>query len=262
MLDLMRKGVTAIANVQTLKCATEAGIWLIWAILCGIPGEKPEYYDRMAALFPKIYHLNPPKGILEVTIDRHSPLHQEPAKYGMRLEPAKAYRYLYGLPEPIVEELAYWFEDRNSVGGRTDYYQLPDYVKSCQRRIQIWQTSYLRSKDVRLDYEIDGERLSLVDTRSGVEKEIAFTGLKKSIVESTMQIATFARIRRAVLRSSPTTDDEAVQRALDELVDASYILREGGKYLFLGLSRAALNSRQPSGFWLEQLINNEDYTFA
>ncbi len=34
----MRKGATTLQNVQTLKLAAEAGIYVEWLALCGFPG--------------------------------------------------------------------------------------------------------------------------------------------------------------------------------------------------------------------------------
>jgi ribosomal peptide maturation radical SAM protein 1 len=262
VLKIMRKGVTAMANVQTLKFATESGVWLIWSILCGFPGEKPEYYEEMAALMPKLYHLNPPRAIGEITIDRHSPLHQFPEQYGLHLEPAAAYKYLYGLSDHILADLAYWFEDTNRQHERMLYYQLPDYAKSCQRRIQLWKNAFLKLKNVRFDYTVDGDELHLVDSRSGVEHEVTLSGLRKALVESTMHIASFTTIRESLCHTWPAADDSTIRDTLEELVEASYILREGKQYLFLGLDRAELDAQQPSGFWLEKIKSDEDYTFA
>lgn len=261
VLKIMRKGVTAIANIQTLKFATEYGVWLVWSILCGFPGELPEHYTAMADIMPKIYHLTPPRGIGEITIDRHSPLHQFSEQFGLTIEPAVAYKHLYSLPDHILNDLAYWFEDTQRKKQRLLYFQLPDYAKSCQRRAQIWKNSY-RLKTVRFDYEMRGEELHIVDSRSGDEQEVVLSGIKKTIVEAAMSITSLPDIQTAVRHSWPAADNDTTREAVEALIQASYLFQEGKQYLFLGLSRAALAARPRHDFWLEKIMRDEDYTFT
>ena len=46
ILRLMRKGVTAIQNIQTLKWCFEHDVEASWNILYGFPGERASQYDR------------------------------------------------------------------------------------------------------------------------------------------------------------------------------------------------------------------------
>ncbi len=262
VLKLMGKGVDGIANVQTLKFATEYGIRLLWSVLCDVPGEKPEHYEEMAALIPQLYHLDPPKGLTEINIVRYSPLFEDPKRYGLSLQPASAYRHLYGLPDEIIADLAVWFEDNNRPPPVARRHQIPGYVRPCHRQIQIWQKSFLKFKNVRLDYEVVGDDLHLTDTRSGVQNDVTLSGNKKLIALAAREIVSFADIRSAVKGARPSAEETEIRDALEELIDASYILREGDRYLFLGLDRSNMTPRAPSGFWLEKYINQEEYVFS
>src|SRR5208282_1767562 len=50
VLRLMRKGVTAIQNVQLLRLCREFGIEIAWNLLYGFPGETPEDYVETAQI--------------------------------------------------------------------------------------------------------------------------------------------------------------------------------------------------------------------
>jgi ribosomal peptide maturation radical SAM protein 1 len=262
ILKLMRKGITAIGNVQTLKYATENGIWLVWSILCGVPGEEVGHYEEMASLIPKLYHLNPPRGISEITIDRHSPLHRSPTDFGLEIQPARSYTWLYGLDDELTKELAYWFEDKRRSEGRMTYYQLPEYVKSCQRRLQIWKNSFLKQGGVRFDYEVNGDALELMDTRTGEEKHVALVGVEKSVAEACCRVTSSSGIVKAVESVCVNAGEQAIRSVLDGLVARDIVMCEGDRYLFLALDKKEMDARVPSGFWLEKVRRDEDYLYS
>ena len=86
ILQLMRKGCTALQNVQLLKWASELGIELAWNFLMGFPGEEPDEYARMAEMIPALLHLQPPlpqgAGRL-VRLYRFSPYFDDPEGWGI-----------------------------------------------------------------------------------------------------------------------------------------------------------------------------------
>jgi hypothetical protein len=53
----MRKGVTAIQNIQLLKLGRENKTVVAWNILYGFPGEKEEHYEETLQTIPLITHL-------------------------------------------------------------------------------------------------------------------------------------------------------------------------------------------------------------
>lgn len=262
VLKIMRKGVTAIANVQTLKWATELGIRLVWSILYGFPGEKAESYDEMAALISKIYHLTPPSSMNRISIQRYSLLQENASEFGLHLAPAIAYTHLYGFPETVASRLAYWFEDRNGIDTAKSHPQFPDYVQACRRQFHIWQKTYLRRKTVRLDYEaVDGE-WQVFDSRTGTAKEEVLRGVDRAVALATLEIATITNIMDAVRRTMPGADMIAVKESLERLVDSAYVMREGGKYLCLAVNRAEWKRREPSNFWLDRHLGDQGYSFV
>ena len=110
-LRLLDKGNNAAQNVALLKFAQEYGVEVNYNILYGIPGEDEAWYVDMAKWLPRIAHLEPPRAIGRIRYDRFSPFHSDPERFGIHLDPNRAYGHIYPLaPEDLVE-LAYFFED-------------------------------------------------------------------------------------------------------------------------------------------------------
>src|SRR6185436_20133800 len=110
VLTLMRKGVTALQNIQLLKWCTELGVRPYWNVLWGFPGEPPDDYQRMADMVPLLTHLVPPIGFGGLRLDRFSPNFFDAGKLGFtNVRPLPSYQHVYPLPPPAVANLAYHF---------------------------------------------------------------------------------------------------------------------------------------------------------
>lgn len=112
ILALMKKGISALQNVQTLKWLTESGFDVSWFILTGFPGETLAQYQEMQALLRRITHLIAPGNLAPVYIERFSPYQTRPDDFGIRLTSHSRW-YDYAFPELPVElrtRIAYRFE--------------------------------------------------------------------------------------------------------------------------------------------------------
>ncbi|MFT3924514.1 MAG: RiPP maturation radical SAM C-methyltransferase [Myxococcales bacterium] len=112
VLKLMRKGITALQNIQTLRWLTEHGLRTSWYMLYGFPGENLAAYKEVANLLPRLTHIVPPNELAPVYIERFSPYQMRPDQYGIRLTgPARWYRHAFpGIGDDQLAELAYRFE--------------------------------------------------------------------------------------------------------------------------------------------------------
>lgn len=117
ILRLMNKGCSAIQNIQTLKLAAEAGIFVEWGLLYGFPGERAEDYLLMASIIPDVIHLQPPSGITKVRADRFSPYFNVPSRYGIQITSSPAYRHIYDCDTETIGGLAYHFDMDWDVGA-------------------------------------------------------------------------------------------------------------------------------------------------
>ena len=110
VLKLMRKGTTALRNIQLLKWAREFNIIAEWNILYGFPGETPDDYRDILELLPAIRFLRPPCAAGPIRLDRFSPYHKSPADFGLlNVRPLKTYRHTLSIRsgEPATHRLLF-----------------------------------------------------------------------------------------------------------------------------------------------------------
>jgi ribosomal peptide maturation radical SAM protein 1 len=112
VLRLMRKGTSALRNVQLLKWLQEHGVSVDYNILVGFPGETLEDYRDSIGVMRTIGHLPAPNGsAITVRVDRFSPFFDDSEALGIRgLRAAEHYRYLIPLDLVAPERYAYFFD--------------------------------------------------------------------------------------------------------------------------------------------------------
>src|SRR5262249_45361807 len=110
VLQSMRKGVSALQNVNTLRWSLYYGIRVDWNLLWGFPGETAADCERQEALMPLLAPLEPAAGGGRLWMERFSPLFTEREAFPVRyLRPEADYAYVY--PSSVdLGELAYFFE--------------------------------------------------------------------------------------------------------------------------------------------------------
>ena len=154
----MRKGVSGIQNIQTLKLCAEAGVFVEWCFLYGFPGEDAEAFERMAALIPLLHHLQSPGSVGPVRADRFSPYFEHPEAFGIQIKPAKPYSFIFDLPDKDIWRFAYHFDivEKN-------YAAANDPAKPILNALASWQQEsgsaalYINDNAV-VDTRIPGER--------------------------------------------------------------------------------------------------------
>ena len=227
VLRLMKKGTTTLQNLQLLKWAEELGIALQWNIICGFPGEEPQAYRRMYEVMKLIPHLPPPKACSQITIDRFSPIFNDPAAFNVQVEPAKAYRFVYPLPAVALKELAYFHSQRSEVVDTTDTLAVPPYAAAVFHQAKIWQGLYRRTQ---LRYSADASgSVEVIDTRPGAECERReLTGLDARVLVLADSAVAPEQICAAV-----GTGAAAVADSIERLQSWKYVYCESGKVLAL-----------------------------
>jgi ribosomal peptide maturation radical SAM protein 1 len=231
VLTLMRKGVTALQNIQLLKWCTEFGVRPYWNVLWGFPGEPPEDYARMAAMVPLLTHFVPPVGFGGLRLDRFSPNFFDATALGFaNVRPLPAYQYVYPLPAPAVANLAYHFG--------FDYVheqKVNDYIGPLLRELNAWKTLGGGSALFHAD---TGARLVIGDTRPGARSPVTvLSDLDRLLYKQCDAVADVRRLV-GVARGEgyATASEESVAERLDRLCDAGLMLRDGRRYLALAVS--------------------------
>jgi ribosomal peptide maturation radical SAM protein 1 len=176
ILKLMRKGVSGIQNVWFLRASTELGLEAKWNVLWGFPGEAPEEYEKMAALFPKLSHLRAPEGTGKIHLLRHSPNHSTAEELGFsNVTPFPSYELAFG-PHDRLQDQAYLFDFAYADGRTPEIYaeELDSIAKrwmSLSRRpvaplchvVSIRKRSFVMDTRQRRTLGLGRLRLSLLD---------------------------------------------------------------------------------------------------
>jgi hypothetical protein len=225
----MRKGTTALQNVQLLKWCREFGVSTIWNLLYGFPGEEAADYEESARLMDALHHLAYPLGgLVCIRVDRFSPFFTTPDLFGLQnLRPDRTYRHVYDLPEEALAELAYYFEHEYADGRTADAYIAP--VRPALDR-------WAHSRGNRgLVYTDDGARLGLCDFRPGADRLwTSLTGVRREVYLFCDQHRSFERI--GAFAAERGTPGDAVRDFLAEMVEARLMATADGHFLSLAIA--------------------------
>lgn len=225
LLKLMKKGCTMLHNVQTLKIAAENGLSVAWNLLYGFPGENPAAYERAARLMPKLRHLQPPANTGRVLADRFSPYFQRPESFGVRLEPAAAYAFIYPFDEASVREFAYHFHMRSDALD-----QVGEIVAPMRTEQRLWCDHH---QDSAFYYDDASDILSVTDERWGRPRAThRLEGAAAALLRLCWQITCWNDLR-AELR--PHFSNAALHTAMEQLIEIDAVIQEGSEFLALPL---------------------------
>lgn len=225
LLALMKKGCTMLQNVQILKLAAESGLSVAWNLLYGFPGEDPACYARTARLMPKLRHLQPPMNTSRVLADRFSPYFQNPEAFGMQIEPAPAYRFVYPFSAASVRELAYHFDMRSDALNRIE-----DVVAPMRAEQRAWCDHQHEST---LTCQDEGEAMRVAEGRWGWPRyERVLEGADAALLRCCWRIASWNSIKTEL---GPSFDETELREAAASLTEAGLLLQEGAELLALPL---------------------------
>jgi ribosomal peptide maturation radical SAM protein 1 len=226
VLKLMRKGVTALQNIQLLRWCAEYMIEPGWNLIAGFPSEHAADYARQAEIAPLLSHLNPPLGVAPLRLDRFSPLFMAPAENGLEnVRPADAYGLIYPFAERDLADLAYYFTFDYSDGRDPNA-----YLTDLRREVEAWRAAAPHADLISLDL---GEHLLIWDTRPvATRKEHRLWGVERAVYTACDSARTLAEIEANLAQHAIS---DPIQPALNALIDAHLMLREDGRYLALAV---------------------------
>jgi magnesium-protoporphyrin IX monomethyl ester (oxidative) cyclase len=248
VLKLLRKGTTTLQHVAFLKWARELGIRLAWAILCGAPGERDEWYMEMAEWLPWIAHLHPPKGAMTIRFDRFGRYHLAPSEHALRLRPMPAYSFVYPLEEAAVRDLAYFFRHSPESGTPPSWVVDPAArpgLRAVQEAVGRWKADFWsvpESERASLTATRRDGELVIEDSRPGAsERSLALRGLERSIYEECDAPRTRGDLaRRLAEKHQLPHGEEELDAALASLGERKLLLSMGGRHLALALRSPAV----------------------
>jgi len=236
VLRLMRKGTTAAQNIQLLKWCAEIGIQVCWNLLYGFPGESPQDYAAMVPVIDSVTHLEPPRGLGKIRLDRFSPNFVSAAELGLcNVRPDRSYMAIYGVPEDELFDLAYYFE-HDYADGRNPR----EYVRSTEQAVRRWVTQH---KGRGLVYADHGDRLALWDFRPKAQRLLT---ILDSWERQVYVHCDEYRSRRSIEDASvPQSQGRDIDALLDRLVRDRLMVLVDDRYLSVAVPLAPAAIRQP-----------------
>jgi ribosomal peptide maturation radical SAM protein 1 len=228
VLALMRKGTRATLNVNLLRWCRYYGIKVYWNLLWGFPGETQASYDEQAALFPRLWHLQPPVKAGPLSVQRFSPLFEDRAAFpASRMQPSEALAYIY--PSSVnLERAAYDFE-----------YRWPDSLDDhayagTKREVAAWQEAWESDEQPALTFWRSPGLLQIDDARRSAEAgthtfEEPLAGIYLACSE---KASTAEKVRQELSLRYTATE---VTAALEQFCERSLMMRDGSHYLALAL---------------------------
>jgi ribosomal peptide maturation radical SAM protein 1 len=236
VLKIMKKGVSALQNLQLLKWCAELDLKVVYNIIWGFPGESDEDFRKMIDLIPLITHLRPPIGAGTIRIDRFSPNYNEHRQFGFgEVSPFPAYQYVYPFGREVIDNLAYYFmpEHSNMQIDRDNTRQLSLEIKS-------WIAKHQKSELFYLDKE---NSLLIWDWRPVAKKPvIVLDDYSRAAYLACDESRTFPQVcdfwRKSV---SAALDEVRLKETLDSFVEQSLMIKDSGRYLALAYQKSMLN---------------------
>lgn len=231
VLQLMRKGVTALQNIQLLKWCSQYGVTAAWNLLYGFPGETSEDYAALGETLDALWHLPPPHALGAVRMDRFSPYYDEAASFGMvDVKPMDIYRLLYPLADAELANLAYFFTYERADGADPNL-----VIGDIPARVDRWR----QAAGCRLtgDRGPSGD-LVITDTRPNARHpRVSLPGVQGEVYALCDQ----RHHRQGILRTMAAryVVDEGFERWLDtflaQMVEWQLMARDGDEYLSLAI---------------------------
>lgn len=244
VLKLMRKGTTALRNVQLLKWAQEYNVIVEWNMLYGFPGETPEDYRAMLELLKQIKFLRPPGATGPIRLDRFSPYHNTPAEFGLiNVRPLGTYRYLYPFDDESLRRIAYYFDfDYDPANNPTGYAaEVIAFINDWRANPQSGELRSISRPDGEPDRSPNGSpdgSLAILDTRpNATTPELILTGLEKAAYEFCDELQSGTSIVRHLRSVFPEEEftNQSVWEFLDSLVAHGLMITDGSNYLSMAL---------------------------
>ncbi|MGI6648798.1 MAG: RiPP maturation radical SAM C-methyltransferase [Bacillota bacterium] len=232
VLKLMRKGTTALQNIQFLRWAAEIGVTATYNILAGFPGEKEEWYHEMADLIKKIVHLPPPKyNIHFIEMHRFSPFFNQREQYGVDECSLRA-DYQMTFPDGLLDpmKIGYFFQTQYKNKDQDS-----PHIKRVREEIDRWLDYKKSPQGLPLyNYSIGPGFLKIFDNRYGDGRFIFLADLHHDVALLCDEIQSRQSLKNYLAEKWPVeTENGTLDQVIDELVQRDILLEENKQLLLL-----------------------------
>ncbi len=232
VLKLMKKGVTAIQNVNTLRWSLYYGLEVPWNLIWGFPGETAEDYRDHEELIPRLLHLRPPGSCGRFWMERFSPAFTDRASFPVRyMKPESGYFYVYPSSSDI-DAIAYFFDYEFSERLSDEAYQ------GTARLVGQWKDIWAGQQRPTLTYWSAPDFLQIEDRRDSSARHLSnYQKLPATLyVACSDKPMTIAALQGSLgVEAAP----DAIEEALLAFCSQGLMMRDGNQFLSLGLPATA-----------------------
>jgi ribosomal peptide maturation radical SAM protein 1 len=249
VLDLMRKGVSGVQNVQLLRDGEENDLTISWNYLYGFPGEEESDYAHIVEQMPSLIHLQPPQSIAPIALERFSPNFDDPSFGFADRRPADFYGFAYDLPESELAGIAYIFgTPPQGISG--------EIVERMEHQAGVWRELYATSS---LACHMDGDALVVEDRRA--DRPAADYRF-----DDPVQIAIYSALRRRLSLAGLAqrlaaegirVPADAVEAFLRELRRLGLVFEDAGSFVALAIPGGPRRSAPSISTGIEAAIDVE-----
>jgi ribosomal peptide maturation radical SAM protein 1 len=239
VLQMMRKGITAIQNIQLIKWCYELDVDPGYNVLYGFPGETADDYKELPDVCRQLAHLRPPNNLSRVLFERFSPYFFDRDRFKLYIEPWTEYQYLYPKGRVDLAKIAYFFG-----GGWEGQTGNPDdYMGPSRSAWESWRKQWERG-DIFCYYEKGPRYLRIVDNRpriSSAPLRTRTTYLNErhaAIYLFCDEHRSFRSVVRMVQeRFGSDISEHTIRSWLDQLVFQWLLFQEDDRYLALAVRK-------------------------
>ncbi|HYN35263.1 MAG TPA: RiPP maturation radical SAM C-methyltransferase [Ilumatobacteraceae bacterium] len=251
VLDLMRKGTTALRNVALLKWCREFGVQADWNLLYGFPGETVADYAAILDLLISIDHLQAPGACGPIRLDRFSPYHNDPASFGMtNVRPLMPYQYVYPTAGNRLMDIACYF-DFDLVSGRP-----PDHV--ARPVIDYWHRRRLDPAQgnfwLLAPTNNPSERVVLIDERTATRRTAALEGWQAAVYHGCDRAQDTSSVIAIASEVDPTVSANDVMQFVTRMEHDRWMLGRADHHLSLAVHSPARWASTPSSPRLHRML--------
>lgn len=228
-LKLMKKGTTAFQNIGFLKNCADLGIEPQWNLLVGFPNEPKSVYEKYIRDIPLLEHLPPPSGAFPVRFDRYSPYFVRAKEYGLDLQANEFYRHVYPFNDRTVENLAYYFVDKNFDAAYIE--GVAEYLGTLQALVSAWRQRWFSdlARRPKLTLQEKNGRHTIYDSRANHVAEYEIT-------QTQVQLLRYLSIPRHIQDKAAELTAQfgiSVESEIAVLANRRLLFEEDGRYLSL-----------------------------
>lgn len=234
VLKKMKKGVSAIQNVLTLKLGKKLGIQVDWNLLYGFPNDEFNDYKPLIGIIPSLYHFNAPHSCTNVLVTRFAPLQTKPGDFGLeKSTPHRSYNIIFSQKFRTankfdLDNYCYIYET-----NWTNSDDLEVLFRLIDAQVSYWKTAQ-ESKNCFLKHQTINNEIYFYDNRllSNKVKEYKYPesyGHVYKYIDTS--IKSFENI---LTEFNNVISESEIKSILSDLVDKRFVFQENNK--FVGLS--------------------------